>query len=156
AELVPLLGNAPPERATDAVFAPDGRAIAFLSQESGSREVYVQAFDPEGRRMTGMRRQISRGGALLVRWPKPGRELFYLGRDYYIYATSLTGETKRLFQVSQQVVSRMHPPFSFDVASGGERFLVPAYRGDRPSSLVVVLNWENLIDSKPSGAAGAP
>jgi dipeptidyl aminopeptidase/acylaminoacyl peptidase len=154
-ELVPLLGSTPPDRATDPVFAPDGRAIAFLSQESGSREVYVQAFDPEGRRMTGMRRQISRGGALLVRWPKPGRELFYLGWDYYIYTASLTGETKRLFQVPQQAVSRLHPPFTFDVASGGESFLVPAYRGDRPSSLAVVLNWENLVGSNSPGAAAA-
>jgi DNA-binding winged helix-turn-helix (wHTH) protein/Tol biopolymer transport system component len=143
-ELVPLLVG-PQDGGSDAVFAPDGRAIAFLSQESGSREVYVQPFDPEGRRLTGMRHQISHGGALQVRWPKPGREIFYLGRDYCIYAANLNGETKRLFQVPQQAVSRLHPPFSFDVSSGGERFILPAYRGDQPSSLAVVLNWENLV-----------
>jgi DNA-binding winged helix-turn-helix (wHTH) protein/Tol biopolymer transport system component len=155
-ELVPLLTSPRQDRGSEAVFAPDGRAIAFLSRESGSREVYVQAFDPAGRRLTGMPRQISRGGALLVRWPQPGHELFYLGHDYCIYEVSLNGATKRLFQVSQEVVSRMHPPFSFDVASGGERFLLPAYRGDRPSSLAVVLNWENLVGSNPSGASAAP
>src|SRR5262249_19040896 len=85
-----------------AVFAPDGRSIAFLADDSRREEVYVQPFDPEARRLTGTRHQISRGGAGLVRWPKPGRELFYLGYDYWIYAATLTGEPKRLFMVAQQ------------------------------------------------------
>jgi len=144
-ELVPLLVS--PREELDAVFAPDGRAIAFVSDESGRREVYVQPFDPAARRLTGIRHQISRGGSGPVRWPKPGRELFYIGADYWMYAATLTGEPQRLFQVSQQAIS----PFSFDVATGGERFLFPAYRGDRPSSLEVVLNWENLVGSSSSG-----
>jgi Tol biopolymer transport system component len=63
-ELVPLLVGA-----MGAVFAPDGRSIAFIDGEA-----YVQAFDAEARRLTGTRHQISRGGAGFVRWPKPGRE----------------------------------------------------------------------------------
>src|SRR5215831_9253826 len=102
-ELVPLLVG--PRWEGFAVFAPDGRSIAFLSDESGHHEAYVQAFDPEARRLTGTRHQISRGGAGILRWPKPGRELFYLGADYWIYAASLTGEPKRLFMVPQQAVS---------------------------------------------------
>jgi len=47
----------------------------------------------------------------------------------------------------------LHPPFSFDVATGGERFLLPAYRGDRPLSLAVALNWENLAGASSSGGA---
>jgi hypothetical protein len=105
----------------------------------------------EATRLTGTRHQISRGGAGVVRWPKPGRELFYLGPDNWIYAATLTGEPKRLFAVPQQAVSMLHPSFGFDVASGGERFLLPAYRGDRPLSLSVVLNWENLIGPSSSG-----
>jgi DNA-binding winged helix-turn-helix (wHTH) protein/Tol biopolymer transport system component len=150
-ELVPLLVS--PRVEGGAIFAPDGRSIAFLSDESGHREVYVQRFDPEARRLTGIRRQISRGGAAIVRWPKPGRELFYLGADYWIYAATLTGEPKRLFLVSQHAASRLHPPFGFDVAPGGDRFLLPAYRGDRPSLLAVVLNWENLVGSSSSNLA---
>jgi DNA-binding winged helix-turn-helix (wHTH) protein/Tol biopolymer transport system component len=145
-ELVPLLD------AGRAVFAPDGRSIAFLANDSGHNEAYVQPFDPEARRLTGTRHQISRGGAGILRWPKPGRELFYLGYDYWIYAATLTGEPKRLFRVPQRAISMLHPIFSFDVASGGERFLLPAYRGDRPLSLAVVLNWENLVGSSSSGA----
>jgi DNA-binding winged helix-turn-helix (wHTH) protein len=145
-ELVPL--SIKTRHESGAVFAPDGRSIAFLANDSGHLEAYVQPFDPESRRLTGVRHQISRGGAQLVRWPKPGRELFYLGADYWIYASILTGEPKRLFPVSEQAISTLHRPFGFDVAPGGERFLLPAYRGDRPLSLAVVLNWENLAASR--------
>jgi len=146
-ELVPLLVG--PRWEGFAVFAPDGRSIAFIAEDSGQGEVYVQPFDPEARRLTGTRHQISRGGigAAVVRWPKPGRELFYVGADHYIYAATLTGEPKRLFGPPQATYGH------FDVASGGERFLLPAYRGDRPSSLAVVLNWENLVESGSSGTA---
>jgi DNA-binding winged helix-turn-helix (wHTH) protein/Tol biopolymer transport system component len=149
-ELVPLLAGAGGKG--EAVFAPDGRSIAFISDDSGRREVYVQPFAAEARRLTGTRRQISRGGAYIVRWPKPGRELFYLGTDYWVYAVTLNGEAKRLFSIPQQTVAMLHPPFGFDVAQGGERFLVPAYRGDRPLSLAVLLNWENLV-APNSGSA---
>ena len=148
-ELVPLSDGS----ARGAVFAPDGRSIAFLANDSGHSEAYVQSFNPETRRLTGTRHQISRGGAGTLRWPKPGRELFYLGYDYWIYAATLTGEPKRLFPVPRQAISMLHPPFGFDVASGGEHFLLPAYRGDRPLSLAVVLNWENLVGSTSSGVA---
>jgi hypothetical protein len=151
-ELVPLLVGRGGKG--QAVFAPDGRSIAFISDDSGRREVYIQSFDPAARKLTGSRRQISRGGAYIVRWPKPGRELFYLGIDYWIYVVTLTGEPKRLFRIPQEAVSMLHPPFSFDVAAGGERFLLPAYRGDRPLSLAVLLNWENLAGARsPGGTA---
>jgi hypothetical protein len=152
-EFVPLLVGSREEGS--AVFAPDGRSIAFIANDSGHREAYVQTFDPEARRLTGTRHQISRGGAQLVRWPKPGRELFYVGADYWIYAATLIGEPKRLFAVPQQVIYMLHPTFGFDVASGEERFLLPAYRGDRPPSFGVVLNWENLIGANSSGAGAS-
>jgi hypothetical protein len=136
-----------------AVEVQIAESIAFIAHDSGQGEAYVQPFDPEARRLTGTRHQISRGGAQLVRWPKPGRELFHLGADYWIYAATLTGEPKRLFMVPQQAVSTLAPPFGFDVASGGKRFLLPAYRGDRPLSSAVVLNWENLVGSSSSGTA---
>jgi len=152
-ELVPLLTGRSGKG--DAVFAPDGRSIAFISDDSGRREAYVQDFDPEAPRLTGTRRQISRGGAYIVRWPKPGRELFYLGIDYWVYAVTPTEEPQRLFRIPQDAVSMLHPPFGFDVGAGGERFLIPAYRGDRPLSLAVVLNWENLLSASSSGGAAS-
>jgi len=45
----------------------------------------------------------------MVRWPKPGGELFYLDADYWIYEATMTGEPKRLFPVSQEAISSLHP-----------------------------------------------
>src|SRR5262249_43609072 len=116
-ELVPLFAGQGRFQAGGGTFSPDGRSIAFLADDSGHQEVYVQGFDPEARRLTGPRRQVSRGDAYEVRWPKPGKELFYLGRDYCIYSTTLTSQPKRLFQVPQQAISVLHQPFVFDVAA---------------------------------------
>ena len=55
-----------------AVFSPDGRWVAYQSDESGRYEIYVQAF-----RGRGARRQISTKGGELPRWSRDGRQLFY-------------------------------------------------------------------------------
>src|SRR5262249_50539606 len=57
-------------------FAPDGRWIAYASNDSGQYEVYVQPFP-----RTGARFQVSRGGGTQPQWRADGRELFYLSPD---------------------------------------------------------------------------
>jgi Tol biopolymer transport system component len=58
---------------TDGKISPDGRWIAYVSDEPGSGEVYVQSF-PE----PGFKRQVTTGGAALPRWSRDGKELFYI------------------------------------------------------------------------------
>ena len=147
-ELVPLLES--PHHESNLVFSPDGRSVAFISTDSGHAELYVQSFDAAARRLTGNRRQISRGGALIARWPRPGQEIFYLGADNWIYSVPWSAgghaaEPQRLFEISLDTLSVLHSSFSFDVAPGGQKFLLPAYRGDRPLTLQVILNWESLL-----------
>ena len=74
-----------------AVFSPDGKWLAFLSDESGKAEIYVQAIDrgDDSLRVTGERFLISRQGAQCLRWRKDGRELYYLGLDGQVYAVPL-------------------------------------------------------------------
>jgi Tol biopolymer transport system component len=63
-----------PANETGAVFSPEGDRIAFISNESGRPEVYVQAFDKRERpHLTGDRVRISTDGAVLVRWRGDGR-----------------------------------------------------------------------------------
>src|SRR5262249_29115979 len=58
------------------VFSPDGRWVAYASNESGAFEVYVQAFpDMQAKRL------VSRGGGTEPRWRADGRELFYVSAD---------------------------------------------------------------------------
>jgi Tol biopolymer transport system component/DNA-binding winged helix-turn-helix (wHTH) protein len=71
-------------------FAPDGKWLAFTSNESGRPELYVQAFrsgDTPG--IIGERHLVSREGALAVRWRRDGKELFYLGFDGRVQAVSV-------------------------------------------------------------------
>jgi Tol biopolymer transport system component len=67
----------------DAQFSPDGRAIAFQSDESGQTEIYVQPF-PKGEK-----RRISTAGGTHPRWRPDGKELFYVTLDRVLTAVSL-------------------------------------------------------------------
>ena len=126
-------------------FSPDGRWTAFDSNESGSREVYVQPL-PDG-----PKRQISiRGGQMPV-WNRNGKELFYVARDGTLMSAALHIEVARLESAEPQPLFPLalgtsgelpwhrHP---YDVSPDGERFLVIRRAADtEPDAAVVVTNW---------------
>src|SRR5438552_8888029 len=62
-------------------FSPDGRYIAFASNESGRYEIYVAPFP-----FTGGKTRVSAAGGWLPRWNPNGRELFYLAADLHLVA----------------------------------------------------------------------
>src|SRR5438270_190949 len=85
---VPLLNTRFHE--ANATFSPDGKWLAFTSNESGRPEVYVQAFrSGDAPSLTGERYLVSGAGAVAVRWRRDGRELFYLGFDGRVEAVSV-------------------------------------------------------------------
>ena len=111
-------------------LSPDGRRIAYESNESGRFEVYVEEFPSHARR-----RQISSGGGADPHWRADGRELYYIARDRSLTAADMTNDKstpKPLFQI---------PGDSYEAAADG-RFLV-----DRPleditkQPMTVVTNW---------------
>ena len=65
-----------PDDETEGQFSPDGTWVAFVSNDSGRPEVFVQSF-PEGRGRT----QVSTGGGTQVRWSADGKEIFYVAPD---------------------------------------------------------------------------
>jgi Tol biopolymer transport system component len=66
-------------------FSPDGRFVAYHSNESGRYEVYVQSLaEPSGRI------QVSNSGGGQPRWRRDGKELFYISLDGKVMATSIT------------------------------------------------------------------
>src|SRR5207253_11100319 len=71
----------------DPEFSPDGRWIAFRSNESGRYEVYVAPFPA-----SGGKRQVSTAGGARPRWRAGGKELFYDAADNRLMAAE--GETK--------------------------------------------------------------
>ena len=137
----------------EGVFSPDGRWLAFLSDESGKAEIYVQAIDRgnDSLRVTGERLLISRQGAQCLRWRKDGRELYYLGWDGELYAVPLAirqakvhpGSPKALFRIDAEAYAILHSPVSFDVSADGRRFVIPSVTPGESSSLVVLQDWES-------------
>jgi serine/threonine-protein kinase len=122
-------------------FSPDGHWLAFDSDESGQREVYVQSYpDP-----TRARRQVSIGGGSDAVWTRGGRELVYRIADSVraIAVNTATGETGRpvtLFSGPYQ--GSGFASHGFDVTPDGSRFLmIKRAAGDAPQRIMVELNW---------------
>ncbi len=125
-----------------AMFSPDGRWIAYVSDESGRNEVYVQDFPLTNER----KRQISSGGGADPQWRKDGTELFYLAADRKLMAVPVRmgattfepGMPKALFSIPGTSVSRTYAP-----TRDGQRFLVArSPGGDTASFFTVILNWQ--------------
>jgi dipeptidyl aminopeptidase/acylaminoacyl peptidase len=135
-------------------FSPDGQWLAFMSNESGRAEVYLQAFVAgEEPRLVGERLLVSRRGAVALRWRRDGRELFYLGADGRVYSVAVTLGSKvrverevPLFAISTEARAAIHALSGFDVSPDGERFLIPVVTSQERTEIVVMQNWEARPD----------
>lgn len=126
-----------------AQISPDGKWVAYASQESGDWEIYVTAFPTaEGKW------QISRGGGTEPRWRGDSKELFYIGPKSTLTAVAVTGgDTFSAGNVTPLFRTQLRAPvsstdiFSYDVTKDGQRFLVNRYtRSQAMSSPHIVLN----------------
>jgi len=131
-----------------AAFSPDGKQIAFISDESGRPEVYVQGFESSpSPRLIGERSQISREGGWIVRWRPDGHELFYAGMDSRLYATRIehgaAGEPDVLFQLPGNPQFGTATDFQFDVQGNGQRFVMTTAGSAPPPDFTVIENWQD-------------
>ncbi len=123
-----------------AQFSPDGRWIAYISDESQRGEVYVARF-PGG----AGKRQISIAGGDLPRWRRDGKEIFYIGPDEMLMSAAVTvkgdalevGEVKPLFGP----VATLGANFVYDVSDDGQRFLILPPPQGSTEGVTVVQNW---------------
>ena len=123
-------------------LSPDGRWLAYTSNESGRSEVLVQSFpEPAGRT------QISTNGGIEPVWSRDGRELFYLNGDAMMAVEIRTSQTltagspRKLFE--GRYVPSPNGVASYDVSENGQRFLrVQPMHPDPPTDQIqVTLNW---------------
>ena len=129
---------------TQGRFAPGGRWFAYVSNETGRLEVYVDRF-PE----RGAKRLVSTQGGRWPRWRRDGTELFYLSPDEQLMAVPMKATTDRLDIGPPRALFgiRPRPPvrldaYSYDVTPDGQRFVVNTLMEDAASnSITVVLNW---------------
>jgi protease II len=121
-------------------FSPDGHFIAYVSDESGRMEVYVQRFP-----LSSDKWQISTGSGLQPLWRGDGKELFFITEDKKLMAVDLktdgkfeSGIPRELFQVNLKTGFA----YSYAAAGDGQRFLISA-PVDAPTGapMTVVLNW---------------
>jgi len=126
-------------------FSPDGKWLAYASDESGDWEVYVTTFPGAAGKW-----QVSRGGGTEPRWRGDGKEIYYLGPNGMMTAvpvsttgTFSSGTPMPLFQFHGRAPISSTDMFSYDVTKDGKRFLVNRYvKPDHIAPLTVVLNAE--------------
>jgi eukaryotic-like serine/threonine-protein kinase len=127
-------------------FSPNGRRVAYNSNESGRLEVYVVPFP-----MAGGKWQISTGGGEQPRWRRDGKELFYLNENVVMAAevnstgaAIQVGAVRRLFEVRRRTGGYRGFGIggAYDVTPDGQRFLVNAVEQPAvPPPITVITNW---------------
>jgi serine/threonine-protein kinase len=130
-------------------FSPDGRWLAYTSDESGENEVYVTAYPGPGGKW-----QVSRGGGELALWRADGRELYYLGPDHVMAVPVETGDAFRndtpvaLFELPD-IVRVDWIDQIYDAAPDGQRFLFLTSREDTApgtGSVTLLQGWRGLLE----------
>jgi Tol biopolymer transport system component len=129
-----------------AQFSPNGRYIAYQSDETGRFEIYVATFPGPGSRWP-----ISQNGGVEPRWSRDGTELFYFAPDNRLMAAQMktdgttfdVGVIQSLFQAR-----KMGFTYRYDVATDGKRFLVVAGLPQDLSPITILTNWTAELPKK--------
>jgi dipeptidyl aminopeptidase/acylaminoacyl peptidase len=130
-------------------FSPDGRWIAYTSDESGSDEIYVREFSSgsaQGSWDAAGKWLISKGGGTDPRWRGDGKELFYVASNGKLMSVDISA--KPLFEAgAPRPLFQLPPGFiGGDVTADGRRFLVGVPVAQSASvPFTVVLNWQMTL-----------
>ena len=127
-------------------FSPDGNWVAFQSNESGQYEIWVARF-PGGTD----KKKITSNGGMSPRWPREGKELFYVDTagnmtalPVKIGATFETGKPEVLFQVDVPEYDVGGITFAdYDATKDGQRFIV--ITPEAPRHVHIIRNWPAIV-----------
>jgi serine/threonine-protein kinase len=141
---------ADPGSQAQGMLSPDGRWLAYVTDETGQREVCVVPVDRQGLRV-----QVSRAGGVGPMWAPNGRELYYLS-GASLMATRLDYDengvvpdsTRALFALP--VTSSDGSLRDIDIHPSGEKFLVrvPPTEANERREITVMLNWSGTLDAR--------
>ncbi len=124
-------------------ISPDGRWMAYQSNESGREEVYVRSFQPGSAPTSGGKWQISTNGGARPGWRQDGKELFFMSPDRKLMAASVKpgASFEAALPVSLFDIQSRLDSFYFDVRADGQQFLISAPTGEAVIPVNVCLNW---------------
>ena len=138
-------------------FSPNGRYIAYQSDESGRYEIYIRPFP----RVDNGRWQVSTAGGTRPVWARSGRELFYLDASNALTAVPVStseptisiGNPAKLFDTQY---AEPNPSRHFDVSADSQRFLMlkAVATGDpnaTPVSMILVEHWFEELKQRVNG-----
>ena len=134
----PFLATAFNERSP--MFSPDGRWLAYVSNESGRDEVYVQPYPGPGGKWP-----ISTEGGTEPRWSADGRELFYrLGDKMMVVEVQsepafTSGRPQLVFE--GPYLTDLYATSNYDISPDGQRFLMIKEEEGQQDQINVILNW---------------
>jgi Tol biopolymer transport system component len=145
--VLPLTGSATPKPVVETAFSevepqwsPDGRWLAYVSNETGRNEVYVQPFPASGERW-----RVSTDGGRQPLWRADGRELFFVSEERKFYAMAVTAKgapfdsaPQYLFEMRANVINTRN---SYLPSADGQRFLVNMVLDTPDPPINVVVNW---------------
>jgi serine/threonine-protein kinase len=128
----------------EAVFSPDGRWVAYVSDSSGQNEVYVQPFEGGGQRV-----QISSDGGEEPAWARTGREIFYR-RGGKMMSVSISASPEATVGKPTVLFSGLYsfniiPSRDYDVGRDGRFIMLQPDAADNSRQINVVLNWSEEL-----------
>jgi Tol biopolymer transport system component len=132
-------------------LSPDGRWIAFITDESGQSEVVVQPFPGPGGRV-----QVSAGGGTEPVWSRDGGRLFYRSNGTLMAATLAKGGSFAVVSRDSLFSDRFqyapNPHANFDVMADGKHFVF--LKTVNEGNMIVVANWKAAVRDRMAGTAG--
>ena len=141
-----LLLNSPANEQTP-LLSPNGKWLAYSSDETGNYEIYVQSFSADGK-LGADRKRISGAGGTMPVWRRDGGELYFQAADGQLMATTVkTGGSE--FEFGSPIVlfktktlGLIGSTHEFDVSPDGKRFLIGTLIGEPTAPPpTVILNW---------------
>ena len=129
------------------LISPNGRWIAYLSDESGYWELYVQSFTAEGK-LGSDRKRISASGATSPVWSRDAKEIFFISRDRQMMATTVKTDGAEFDRTPPVALFKTRTVYGyglfreFTVTPDRQRFLVGTLIGEpKSANPTVILNW---------------
>ena len=139
-EQKPIVLQPPRGTVREGYFSPNGRYIAFVSDESGRDEVYIQAMPP-----ASFRTKISINGGVLPRWRADGKELFFVSPDSNMMSVNVNTDATFSAGIPRPLFTAGGGPGlveGYAVRADGQQFLMPGRDAQAETwPITVVLNW---------------